>query len=360
MKELLRDPPNQQEIAGLNPDSSTTENPAIPSVLRDTRGRVLWKLHGNTPEENEQLGIQNVQGLFLESHPDFLEHFPLGEDGKIVEDKREEAKMYILDKIQNIKDFLTVIGSSPLRKNSVPYFKGSHISVNQKSFRPWGINIEERDSLKRHRSIEHIRQEAAEFLEKEGEISATLLRKTGKVSLLGAITTKYPGKLNQLRKDLELEFLHKPDGYWTFETVKEETILFYQQYRDISQKLLYRNGRGDLVNQIRFHYPGGLYQVQVDLGVKPKQRLSKPNGYWTVEVILQEALDFYTQYGSISQQLLRQHRRADLKGAIEQHYPGKMTTLKEKLGITYSNPEDSISPDQANAELMRFLEVRDE
>lgn len=105
MRELLQNQPNQQEIAGFKPDSNTTQKVDIPIVLRNARGRVVWKIPGNSPEENEQLGIRNIQALFLTRSPEFLELFHFGEDGKIVEGEREKAKRFILEKIGKVKQF---------------------------------------------------------------------------------------------------------------------------------------------------------------------------------------------------------------------------------------------------------------
>lgn len=129
------------------PITDTASNPFLldmlasdkPTVLRDRRG-VRWNLHAGTPEENEQLGIRSIQGLFLERFPEFLELFSFGEDGKISEEKQEEAKEFITRTIDTRKKFVDYFGNTPLQAK-VPYFEGSYIKAIQKSFGPWGIQI---------------------------------------------------------------------------------------------------------------------------------------------------------------------------------------------------------------------------
>lgn len=135
-----------------------------PTVLRDARGKVVWKLAGNTPEQNEQLGIQNIQCLFLQEFPKFNEDFPRRKDGKIAKNRREEAKGFIRERIQTQEDFYTILtASSAANRRNTPYFDGSYIVALQKAFAPWGIDINEEDNPKRRWSKERIRQDAVEF-----------------------------------------------------------------------------------------------------------------------------------------------------------------------------------------------------
>lgn len=118
---------------------ATPETQEIPMVLRDKRGRVVWKLPGNTPEENEQLGIRNIQARFLEQFPEFNELFPRGEDGKIMEEKREEAKFFIVEHLGLIEKFQKVMGDS---KRSISYFQRNYRVALSKSFEDWGIQFD--------------------------------------------------------------------------------------------------------------------------------------------------------------------------------------------------------------------------
>lgn len=120
----------------------------IPTPVRGKNGRIKWKLPENTPEENEQLGIRNVQGLFLQRFPGFIELFPMDEDGKIVEEKREEAKRFIYERIGDSRRFAQILQQSALFKSVVPYFEGSCAVAVDKSFRPWGIIFEVVEKIK--------------------------------------------------------------------------------------------------------------------------------------------------------------------------------------------------------------------
>lgn len=113
----------------------------IPPVLRDSWGRVVWGLPNNTQEENELIGISNIQALFLKNFPDFNDLFPRGEDGKIAEEKIADAKIFILGNLKNQREFLKVFTSSTVDRKHTPYFEGSHIVALQKSFSPWGLAI---------------------------------------------------------------------------------------------------------------------------------------------------------------------------------------------------------------------------
>lgn len=119
------------------------EQQNIPQVTRDARGRILWKLPGNTTEQNEQLGIANIQALFLEKFPEFNGLFPKGEDGKILEEKRDEAERFIIDHLVSRKSFTGSFGSSPTSRRLCSYFLGSHLIVITRSFASWGLNLQE-------------------------------------------------------------------------------------------------------------------------------------------------------------------------------------------------------------------------
>lgn len=277
---------------GVNPGEQSLTDRGNPIVTRDARGRFLWRLPGNTPEQNEQLGIANVQTLFLQKFPEFNELFPRGqEDGRITEEKREEAKRFILEKIRNVKDAKKMFATA-LQYRSAPYFKGAYTEILKISFREWGIIIGDKDRRSKPASWkkEELFLKAKEFLDREGKISYSLLQEKKESGLRAGIFKRYPGGMIQLRKDLGLEPLEKPKGYWISETIEQETKVFIQQEGNIG--------------------------------------------------------------------LLRE-KRNDLRVAINQTYPGGMRGMKEKLGIT-QKPESSISPDQANEELMRLLEPRGE
>lgn len=112
-------------------------------IPRDKRGRVRWKLPGNTPKQDEQLGIRNIQTLFLERFPEFNESFPRGADGSIALEKRQRAGEFILKRVGTLMEFREVFGASPLTHRGMPYFKRSFRLAIGKSFSCWGIDLPE-------------------------------------------------------------------------------------------------------------------------------------------------------------------------------------------------------------------------
>lgn len=56
--------------------------------------------------------------------------------------------------------------------------------------------------------------------------------------------------------------------------------------------------------------------------------------------------------------LMVENGRADLWAAIVKYYPGKMSAIRKKLGISQTSQENVISLDEANEQLSRLLEVQ--
>lgn len=115
------------------------ESSGRPTVLRNSRGQIIWRLPVNDFKQNEQLGIRNFQGLFLENFPDFERMFPRDEDGTIAFDYRQEASRFIHEAVANPKFKLLTL--SVKSRVSTPYFEGSYPKAVQKSFELWGIKI---------------------------------------------------------------------------------------------------------------------------------------------------------------------------------------------------------------------------
>lgn len=125
----------------LGVNEKTSSNLVQIELPRDKRGRIRWALPGSNEEENEQLGIRNVQALFLEAFPEFDSMFPR-EEGRISAEEEKEAKVFIIERIGSFRKFIQVFGFSPLHKHVATYFKGTFITAIEKSFAPWGLNFE--------------------------------------------------------------------------------------------------------------------------------------------------------------------------------------------------------------------------
>ncbi|MBI4096890.1 MAG: hypothetical protein HY428_00550 [Candidatus Levybacteria bacterium] len=336
----------------------------LSEITRNSRGDVQWTLPGNTNVENLYLGISNIRGLFLEQFPTFDELFPRGEDGVILEHKREEAKRFVLDRLGSSKAINSLWGSATNAKVA-PYFGGSYIIVIKESFRTWGLEFGIEDSPKLRdsnnapivdedgrvlvpldfagRYLWATLEDKPEQLKKAIQIAAkrqvengvlltsNSLQQAGEHSLINVITKRYPGGLSALKRELGISTDKLPRGYWNADLVREEAVRFLQREGELTRALLIERGEGRLGDAINRHYPGALTQLKVDIG---SQSVKKPNGYWVPERVRQEALKFLQETGYLSHVSLDKFGRWDLIGGIN-GYPGGMTALKEELGIPH-------------------------
>lgn len=195
--------------------SSEMQRIKLPQILRE-RGKVRWTLPGNTPRQNGELAINNMQALFLERFPEFIELFPLGDDGKIAQDYKEDATIFIYQRVGSKQSFQSVISSTPISKDSKRHtslLDRSYIVVMRRVFEPWGIEFPETNqkhanpfSERRRngywRDPENIEAEALQFYLDEGNISTSRMGKK-KYSLKFAIRSYYPGGIKALREKLE-------------------------------------------------------------------------------------------------------------------------------------------------------------
>lgn len=136
-----------------------------PEVLRESGGRIRWRLPGNTDEQNLQIGIRNIQALFLERFPSF-ELFI--EEGKVMEDKKDAAREFVVNNVGLLEDFLEVFGGSSIARGTAPYFGGTYRNVLIKSFNPLGIDLDEELLLKRT-SDRRIHANTGYYVDEHGE-----------------------------------------------------------------------------------------------------------------------------------------------------------------------------------------------
>lgn len=136
---------------GLQPDSPlpVAQTWEVPTVTRDVQGRIRWKLSGNTPEENEQLGIRNVQALFLEKFPEFKNIILISVKEGIDPSKKLKAEEFIIDQIGDTDKFIATCSNSALNRVAVPYFEGSYAKAVKKSFAPFGLDFRYEERLKK-------------------------------------------------------------------------------------------------------------------------------------------------------------------------------------------------------------------
>ncbi len=202
---------------------------------------------------------------------------------------------------------------------------------------------------------ETIEEETRIFLEGRAEgknrLTQRLLQGNGRSDLASAITNHYPGGMYVLRERLGYTNERKPVGYWTQEKIEEEARAFFEQEGELTQSLLFQKDRQDLSTQIK-HYPGGATQLRIKIGAK----ILRKNGYWTEEQIESDTSQFLQEYDGITENLLTIHKRQDLLGAIRQYYPGGLIRLKERLGLIPKNkPVGYWTTERIEEETLAFL-----
>lgn len=163
---------------------------SIPAVLRDERGKIRWRFNNLSDQENLQIAIRNVQALFLEKFPEFTQLFPFDENGLIVEEKKVEARNFILDKLSSNEKFKNAIGSSALMRVCAPYFRGSVYVAIGESFSSWGLEFPFIDGGSFQVDDEGVGWAAASYLVEEFSLDySTVLR-----NISGVSTIKSRGK----------------------------------------------------------------------------------------------------------------------------------------------------------------------
>lgn len=138
-----------------------------------------------------------------------------------------------------------------------------------------------------------------------------------------------------------------PRGYWLEpENLRKLAKQVYQEEGSLAGHLY-------LSAAIRRRYPGGLAQIQQDLFIRPHR---KANGFWSPEVIEQEARIFVNKHGDISHALLIQEGKGDLAAAIEQKYPGKTYhSLKSNIELRINRkPYNFWTNDQIESMAIEF------
>lgn len=305
----------------------------IPDAHRGRSGRFRWKSKGNSNEENLQWGIQNIRAVFIQAHPEFLEFLYKSEDGPItvVQDKRQEAAEYILERISSRQDYEDLFGLTSTMRGNISYFEGSYQNALQLAFSPWDIPIRSNFKVKPvgYWTEEQIKSEVLDFIKSEGKFSSQILSKAGRNDLCLAISRKYPGGMRKLREDLNLEETGKPVGYWSNERILTEATTVFEKDGLLTAQHLESTGRLDLLHAI-YRYYGNLSQLKKDLGIPKKTKID----YWSEEKVFQEASDFLAIHGEFSMNLLRKNKRGDIANAIHRHYPGGVAQLQLDLGLS--------------------------
>lgn len=329
-----------------------------PTVLRDKAGRIHWVIRGASPEENEQLAIRNMQGLLLEKFPEFNFLFPRGADGRLAEDKSQEAGEYLFRRVSKSEDFVDVFTSAPTDVRRVDAFNGLYLQALSSSFSPWGIDFGpdfDEALSKRKKLIEETEREATLFVQSYGGISVPLLEQHGHffaVLDIDRLQYDYPGGLEALKRKIGIEKDRNDNR--TIESIEEEVSEFLRTHdNQISKGLLIGNDQSGLWHAIYHKYPGRIAGIRAKFGLVVRR---KPRNYWIPENIEVEFGVFVEEHGDATYELLEKYDRHDLALVVAK-YPGGINALKRKFGI---EAQARITTEEANAQLKKLLEVGNE
>ncbi len=367
---------SQQEVVDFKPHSIIREVD-IPSVLRDKRGRIIWQLPEYTPEQNEELGIRNVQALFLEKFPEFDERFPRTDKGMVPEDKKIGAKEFILGTIGSREQFRSMIIRSP---HSVPYFERSHLAAIQKSFTPWGLNFTEFIPVDRDQFVPVI------YIRKKFRISSY----TAKQLLEKVTSISGPGKKGKITIFYEKDaaekvikaFLALPtvdrqssrfaDGrgetWVSLYDLSEELGIDQKTLKTLTKTVQSIQGRGRKKKKISLYKESevrkladsflSLQHVNQETGEYTDENNVKWVGAWNLSnKVGRQIYSILNNRISIPTMQAR-GRNSKIIKLFNEEIALQVLEQIEAAKRQKQNPE--ISPEDANEELMRFLEVKDE
>lgn len=314
----------------------------------ETKSGILWKLPENSSEENTDLGISNVQALFLKKYPEFIQFLEQDERRiHVVEGKKGEAIAY-LKSVLGTQDQLIDLCGGTVVQNS--YFGNGRRAV-QLSFEKWGIKADFIVKQAGYWSAETIRSEVEKFFREHGLLSDRSLREAGRADL-AAVIYLYPGGMVSLKKELNIAASQKPKGYWSAEKIEELAREVVDEYGFILTPHLIKVGKGKLVSIFQ-HYPGGITTLKQKLDLPIVKKLN----YWTQDTIEQEARNFYESSGFLSSSTLQIEGRNDLECAISKRYVGGIQALRVKLGISDEKIglDVQVSSEQANEQLEKLM-----
>lgn len=331
----------------------TTSEYRRPLALRDDEGRVIWKQEGNTQEQNEALGIENVQGLFLDKFQEFDKLFPRKKNGAVIEKKREEAEGYILQSLNDkkglAKGLAKVVGSSPLDQRIVSYFQGSTFIIIQKSFVSWGLRFEVFNRKVEEKSgvyIDNDNQWApiSFFVSESNQVSVSTLRSRFKRMNISNIQGVSGNSLSTLWNVKEAtNYLSASTRIRRQTEYATETMLplgAIAEALDISESVLQQYVEGVACasrigkngKETTFYNISELKRKMKDILSRPK--IERKTGTWTNEdgVSFAPNYHFYTKYG-IDQRTLKKY----LKGVVS--IPGRS---REGKPIVLHNIEEAV------------------
>ena len=220
-------------------------------------------------------------------------------------------------------------GTSSFRRAALEFYPGGLAGLREKL--GVGDTVKKRRQWKKTTNVENVLLAEGRKIMKEngGDFTAEFLISK---KLYYPIHQKYPGGYLQFRKDLGLDLKRRTKADITPEKIKNDVQAFIAEHGRFASSLAEKVGRGDLSSAVRYHYPGGVNQILIDIGQPINRR------EWTPANIESEALAIFKAKGELSYSLLNQV--PGLKMAINRHYPGMIEALKAKVNeLASQQPE---------------------
>ena len=121
----------------------------------------------------------------------------------------------------------------------------------------------------------------------------------------------------------------------------------------ISEKGLRDVDLDSLRYAIKRYYPGSFSELRDKINATTRRR----DGFRDPTQIMEEARGFFLEHGQITQKLLYEHKRSDLKHAIASYFPGGMRTVKQALAINPQRPDGFWSEKQIEQEAGEFYKT---
>ncbi len=366
---------------GLGFEISETGKGRTLSLTKQSQ-EMTWSLPGNSLEENEVIGIHNIQTLFLSAFPEFNDLFPLGEDGKISENLREAAREFIFEKIGNVDDFTAHISFAPQHKESTPYFGGSiHIAI-AKSFSTWGLNFPEydKDLADKWAPINYFRRkfgltnEAVMSLLEGVPCRKGIWNNKRIISLYDKIVLE-----EKIREYLSFPYSdrqnarlvdNKGEIWISLSQLKKETGISFQTLQKYLSGLTTLQGRG-IKNQLSIFYKEteamrvlnnilNLPNLDEDTGIY----IDADNVRWVSAENIRRQLKIKLNFVYSQLNKMVGVQRIKARGQMRRFitlYNEKeaIESLRQSEFLKHRELGQPLSPDEANEELMKFLEIKD-
>jgi hypothetical protein len=204
--------------------------------------------------------------------------------------------------------------------------------------------------------ITNVQEAAKQFIAEHGGLSVTLVREHGATMLLSA-AARYPGGLNQLRRDIGIATDKRRRGHWTPENVLVEARSFYEEHGDLSTDLLKEKGAKVLKGAVG-RYPGGLTQIRKTLGLQPRATSKGdqyPARYWTPEKI-EQAIREYAESAEVVGIPDLEKCNLPLVRAIFLYYPEKFGQLLRNSGIEFNKmPSRYWTPEEIELQAQEYI-----